>query len=106
MKIRYLPIVMIFALLVPLWTAPALGQRPVVRIGIVRDGPLVHFPDGLEIIETEILALTSDEFDVHFPADKMVHGDWTIAGVKQAVDSLLADPEVDLIITLGFGASH
>ncbi|MBW2203653.1 MAG: hypothetical protein JRF52_06030 [Deltaproteobacteria bacterium] len=106
MKSRYLPILMIFALLVPLWTAPALGQRPVVRIGIVRDGPVIHFADGLEIIKDEILALTGDEFDVHFPADKMVYGDWTVTGVNQTADRLLADPEVDLIITLGFGASH
>jgi outer membrane protein len=106
MKIRYLSMFIIFSLLVPLWTAPALGQRPVVRIGIVRDGPAILLSGGLEIIKDEVLALTKDEFDVHFPADKMVHGDWTVAGVKQAVDRSLADPEVDLILALGFGASH
>ena len=106
MKIRNLPIFVLFALLVLLWTTPALGKRPVVRIGIVRDGPVIHYPGSLKIIKDEILALTGDEFDVRFPADKTIHGDWTVTGVKRSVDRLLADPRVDLIITLGFGASH
>jgi outer membrane protein TolC/ABC-type uncharacterized transport system substrate-binding protein len=99
---------MILILLTAPWTAPARGRskRPVVRIGIVTDGPVIRFPGGLKILKEEIFALTEDEFDLHFRADKFVQGDWTIAGVKQAVDRLLSDPDVDLIIALGYGASH
>ena len=106
MKTRFLPIGLIALMVFPLWTPSAHGKRPIVRIGVVRDGPDVRFPGGLNTIKKEVVALATNEFDVRFPADKLVHGEWTMSGVKEAVDRLLADPAVDLILTLGFGASH
>lgn len=108
MKVRCMIVLVFFVLLIPLCVSPALGKakRPVVRIGIVKDGPIVRFPGGLNILKEEIFALTEGEFDVHFLADKIVEADWTIEGVKKAVDRLLADPETDLLIALGYGASN
>jgi outer membrane protein len=95
-------------LLLPTYIAQAqqTPDRPVIRIGIVRDGPPVRFLSDIEMFRREILDLTSEEFDVQFPQDKNIHGSWTANGVKQAVDRLLGDPEVDLVITLGVIASH
>lgn len=108
MKIRYLSVLTVFALIVTIWVSPAQGKAklPVVRIGVVKDGPVIRLPNYFGTIQQEILDLVSDQFDIRFPADKSLLGDWTMSGVKQAMDSLLADPEVDLIITLGFGASQ
>ncbi len=61
-------------------------------------------PDG--ILTREILELTRGEFDVRFPGEKRLHGNWSPAGVKRAVDLLLADPDVDLVLALSPLSSH
>ncbi len=87
--------------------ANAASKLPVVRIGIVRDGPrLGRFPDVIGLIKREILTLTTGQFDVRFPSAKNVHGNDTNEGVERVVDQLLADPEVDLVIGLGYLASN
>ncbi len=86
------------------WANAAFGL-PVIRIGIVRDGPVISFPDDTEILKQEIQNLVSDQFDVLFPADKDVHGNWTALGIKRAVDRLLAAPDVDIVITMGVNVS-
>lgn len=80
-------------------------QQPIVRIGIVVDGPWERNDEIRQMFEQEILTLAKGEFDVRFPKDKLVVADWSLAGVKAAVDRLLADSEVDLILTLGVYAS-
>jgi outer membrane protein TolC/ABC-type uncharacterized transport system substrate-binding protein len=52
------------------------------------------------------LELTGTEFEVSFPRDKQLEGNWDISRIKSEVSKLLADPEVDLILTLGVIASH
>ena len=111
MKIRFVCFLMMFFLFsgmcAPAFGAPAL---PVVRIGIVYDGPIP--PHGWGKIfrskrfRKEILELTRGEFDVRFPRNKQVRGDWTANGVKKAVDFLLSDPTVDIVLALGVIASH
>lgn len=76
-------------------------KPPIIRIGIVRDGPPVRLLESFNIFKREILKLTSGEFDVQFPADKALHGNWTVNGVREALGRLLADPEVDIIIAFG-----
>lgn len=83
---------------------PAAAQP--VRIGVVLDGPWTGNEPLLELFKSEILALTSGEFEVGFPADKVVIGDWTLASVKQAADRLYNDPEVDLLLAIGVLTSH
>jgi len=83
------------------------AERPLVRIGIVSDGPSSErFRVGRDILHKEILELTRREFDIRFPADKQLHGNWQLDGIRQAVDQLLADPDVGIIIALGFISSH
>ena len=94
----------VFAIWIP--AAQPARKLPTVRIGIVRDGPAARLPDYSSLIKEEILRLTTREFNVLFPTDKNVHGSWKTAKIKSAIDALLADPEVDLIIGLGFLASN
>jgi outer membrane protein TolC len=79
---------------------------PIVRIGIVRDGPPGRLPDITPLVKEEILKLTSEEFDVRFPEAKSIEGNWEKGETERSVDKLLADPEVDLVITLGYLATN
>jgi outer membrane protein len=74
---------------------------PVKRIGIVFDGPSALNQRALSIYKKEITAVTEGEFDVQFPADRVIQADWTASTVKSAIDTLLSDRDVDILITLG-----
>ena len=81
------------------------AQAPVVRIGIVIDGPWERNEEVFEVFQQEILELTRGEFEVLFPPEKTIVADWTIEGVGEGLDTLFADPDVDLVMALGVLAS-
>jgi hypothetical protein len=54
------------------------AQLPIVRIGVVVDGPWERNREILDLFQSEIRTLTRDEFDGRFPEDKIVEGDWTL----------------------------
>lgn len=81
------------------------AQIPVVRVGLVFDGPSERNEEIRRIFESEIIALLEGEFTAQFPPQVRLEADWTAAGVKGAVSQLLADPEVDLVVTLGILSS-
>ena len=62
-------------------------KLPVVRIGIVRDGPPGRLPDITPLVKEEILKLTSGEFDVRFPEAKFIQGNWELAQKKTNISS-------------------
>jgi len=73
---------------------------------MVIDGPWERNVEIRTAFEREILELTRGEFDVTLPADKRIEADWTVAGVREALDRLLADPEVHIVIAAGVLASN
>ena len=78
---------------------------PVVRIGVVLDGPeqdKTLFP----LFAEEIRTLLEGEYVARFPTSKRIVGNYTTAGVRKAVDRLLADRQVDMILALGVLASN
>ena len=83
------------------------AQKPrVATIGVVLDGPWRGNAQIAAVIQQEIRDLTGGEFDVRFPADKFLTADWTQAGVKRAVDQLLGDPDVTIVLAMGVLAAH
>jgi ABC-type uncharacterized transport system substrate-binding protein len=82
------------------------ATKPSINIGIVLDGPWGRFQENVETFKQEIIELTEAEFDVAFPDAILVDGQWNVAGINQAIDSLLANKDTDLIITLGHVASN
>ncbi len=84
-------------------------DRSIIRIGIVIDGSAQTDSPHLlrtraqmfESVTEEILILTRREFDVRFPPDKQREGYWDSDGIRQALDNLLHDPEVDLVLAFG-----
>jgi outer membrane protein len=89
-----------------LLVAPAAAQESVVRVGMVADGSWERDAEFQLTLEEEIRRLTQHDFDVRFAAEKRSAADWTPAGVEQAIEGLLTDPEVDLLITIGPLSAH
>ncbi|UCH83505.1 MAG: TolC family protein, partial [Candidatus Latescibacterota bacterium] len=79
---------------------------PVVRVGVVIDGPWDGNDEAAAMFEREILEILEGDFIAEFPPDKRIVADWTIDGIRGALDRLLTDSEVDLVIALGVVASH
>jgi outer membrane protein TolC len=77
------------------------AQLPVVRIGIVVDGPWDRNQEIAGAFREEILTLTRGEFDVAFPEELYAEADWTETGIKSRLDQLLEDPSVDLVLAMG-----
>lgn len=82
------------------------AEPPVVRIGMVADGPSPLLDEIASRFQKEISELSRGEMDVRFPAKSRVDGAWSVAGVKAAVDQLLADSRVDVVIALGVIGSN
>jgi len=96
----------LLSLLVLLPAAVGGDELPLFRIGVVVDGPWgIDRETGSAVFEEEILKLTRGEFDVRLVEETLV-GDDTVKGVERALDRLLADPQIDLIIAGGVIASH
>ena len=94
---------------------------PVKIVGIVYDGPPPagpgrtatgrsraghQFVDLVEMIRQETTSLTRLQLAVSFPESKRLTADWSVEGIHSAIDQLLADPEVDLVLTLGIFATN
>jgi len=108
--------ILFVVLLIGTWSADTRGADglPVVQVGIVFDGPppggtgIVpeRYEDLVALIQRETAALTNREFDVRFPADKQQSGEWSIERIRSAIDGQLADPEIDLVLTIGIFATN
>lgn len=88
-----------------LWAA--VGQAlPVVRVGMVVDGPWRGNSPVREATVRELQTLAEGEFDIRFPASAYLAGDWTLESVQAHLQQLFDDPEVDVVIAWGVLASH
>jgi hypothetical protein len=74
------------------------AQQP-VRIAFVIDGPWERNDEVRAIFEQELREMLQREFDIRFPVT--LAADWTVTGVRAALDSVLARPDVDFMVTLG-----
>ena len=82
------------------------AQQQTVTIGVVTDGPYGRGAADRSAIRADVIELLSIDFQVNLPPDKQIEADWTLAGIQGAIDQLLADPEVDLLLTFGYVGSH
>ena len=89
-------------------------ELPVINIGTVFDGPP---PDGeglvperleglVELIRQETTSLTRREFDVRFPEEKQISGNWKLEQIRSAIQRQLADTEVNLVLTMGIFSTN
>ena len=94
------------ALLSPVAAGFQERQLPSVTIGVVTDGPYQRRTGLAEALLSEIELLASQDFEARMPADKRLQGAFTASSISAALDQLLADPEIDLVVALGPVASH
>lgn len=101
MKPHYL-----FSLLVLLVLLTPVAQAArVVTIGIVTDGPMENSSWSPELFKNELLVLARPDFDLRFPAGKQLDGGWSASQITAAHKQLQADPEVDMVMALGYVSS-
>jgi len=81
-------------------------QPPVVRVAIVTDGPSERAEALCNLFLKEMRAVNRGDFEIQAPADLRVVADRTLAGVRVALERVLADRRTDLIIALGVLASQ
>ena len=91
----------VLLLIFSLVASPAAAALPVVRVAIVTDGPWDYNQEVLANVQKEVGVLTEGEFDVRYPPRIQLQGDWTVASVRAALDQVLTDPTVDLVIAAG-----
>jgi len=80
-------------------------ERAIFNIGIVTDGSTTRDLEMIELFQQEIQILAEEEFLVKFPKSMVLSGKDTAKGVNRALDRLFANPDTDLVLTLGTIAS-
>ncbi len=77
-----------------------------VTIGTVLDGYWYKTGELLKIFKKEIDDLIGNEYDVDFSKENIIMGKWTVPSVKNAVDSIMNNPKIDIVLSLGMLASN
>jgi len=94
------------AMLLGLMPRPAAAQAQdssttSIRVGVVLDGPSTSADSARVALQAEVEGSLGTNLQVDFPADLRLVGDWTAPGATAAIDRLMADPRVDLVLALG-----
>ncbi len=84
---------------------PVAQAAKVITIGIVTDGPIEHISWSPELFKNELLVLTQADIDVRFPAATQLDGAWSAERIATALKQLQEDPEVDMVLALGYVSS-
>ena len=85
------------------WLACAASAAESVGVAIISDGPQYQLQDVEDIFVEELIALTDNVFDIAF---KQVPADWSLASVDAAMRKAYADPDIDMVLVLGFAANQ
>ncbi len=94
-------------MLIGLTAGLALAQpERAVRIGVLVDGPWIGNETLRSLTISELATLTEGEFEVEFPPQAYLVGDWTERTTERLVRQLLEDPEVDIVVTWGLLSSN
>lgn len=87
-------------------TALAAPPAPrTTRVGFVLDGAWDRNAEILGLVQGELRELAGPEHPLEFPAAATLEADWTPGGVTSALQRLLNDDRVDLVVALGVLAS-
>ncbi|MCP4147985.1 MAG: hypothetical protein GY757_09580, partial [bacterium] len=77
-----------------------------LTIGMTIDGKWEQNEKIINSFKKEIVDLMGSEYQLKFPEDKMIVGDWTVTSSHNALEQLLEDKEVDVVLAMGILASH
>ncbi len=85
-------------------TAPVSARE--VRVGVLIDGPSARDGISADTIEHAAAAVYGDGLTLAVAPQSSLNGDWNLSVLNAALDRLESDPQVDMVVTLGFAASH
>ncbi|MEM7613168.1 MAG: TolC family protein, partial [Pseudomonadota bacterium] len=74
-----------------------------ISVAVVTDGPQFQLDEVYDVFLEELLALTVNEFDVEFTD---LAADWSTESVDSALQSAYLDPDIDMVLVLGFAANQ
>ncbi len=77
-----------------------------INTTIIYDGSSKIYKKNIELLKTEILELTSGEFDVSFKPSQIINGQWDPAIIKNAVKKAIESRETDFLICIGVLTSN
>ena len=79
---------------------------PSYDIGIVTDGNSEEDLRILSVFQKELQTLADGEYTINFPDSATLSGNNSRQGVESAINKLYQNPDVDLVITLGYISSY
>jgi outer membrane protein len=85
-------------------TAPVSARQ--VRVGVVIDGPAAREDVSADALEHAAAEVYGDGLTLTVAPQNRLNGNWNVSALNAALDRLEADPQVDVVVTLGFAASH
>ena len=94
-RLLFLSVVLSFGL------QTALAALSEVRIGVVRDGNYWEYDETLSAIKQELELLAEGQYRVVYPPGADQVGNFDSRSIDAHVKKLLADPSLDLIVTMG-----
>jgi outer membrane protein len=105
-RIYYFQLFLISYCLINLVFAQPQSTPRIFHIAIVADGYWERNKEYFDLIQKEVVDVVGKQAQIIFPPDKILEGDWTLSGVQQINNRLLADPDIDLILGMGLMASQ
>ncbi|HEU4781667.1 MAG TPA: TolC family protein [Steroidobacteraceae bacterium] len=82
------------------------SQAREIRVAVITDGPTVRQALTAEVLEREIANVAAAGLQIVLPADKRIAADWSLEGAARVLDRALADPAVEVVVTLGILTSQ
>jgi len=83
--------------------AAALHAQSTLNIGIIKDADSQEFDQAANYIKSEAIALTKARFNVTFTE---FNGNWNSAEIRQTLQRLMKNPDINLLVTVGFISSN
>lgn len=77
-----------------------------IDVGVLLDGDSPRDASYLALFKEEMVALTKGDFELRFPEDKQISGDWTLESVRAGFTKLQGDQDVDLVMAMGLIAGQ
>ncbi|MBT8360901.1 MAG: TolC family protein [Deltaproteobacteria bacterium] len=81
--------------------AASTASQAQFNIGIITDGLNNFSPNMMSLFKNEIQRIAEGEFIINFPEDMIIEANSTLTGIQNAIETLVANPRTDLILTLG-----
>jgi outer membrane protein len=88
-----------------LMVTPPVSARD-VRVGVLIDGPAARESISADALERAAAEVYGDGLTLSIAPQTRLDGNWNVAALNEAIDRLEADPKIDVVVTLGFAASH